>query len=138
MKTASMAKGGLASLFAIGVLATSAPGAAQPAGMALRLDNAQLVSRSDVVVYGRVAAVKAGGTTSEALVAVDCALKGAPGKELTVTFSPGLGGSAVFEPGEVVLLFLTQTRPGRFQTTGGEQGKFAFPAARPAGQPGSR
>ena len=104
--------------FGMAVLAWS-----QPASMVLRLDNAQLVSRSHLVVHGRVTAVKPGGKTMEALVAVECPLKGAPGKEVTVIFSPGLSESPVFEPGEVVLLFLTESEPGRFQTTGRRAGQ---------------
>jgi hypothetical protein len=117
---------GLFWLLTIGVLAICVLGWSQPASMVLRLDNAQLVSRSHVVVYGRVTAVKSVGQMHEALVAVDCPLKGAPGKQVTVTFSPGLEDSPVFERGEVVLLFLTEAEQGRFQTTGGEQGKFSL------------
>jgi hypothetical protein len=122
---------GLVSLLTIGVLASCGLAlcvlsAAQPASMVVRLDNAQLVGRSHLVVTGRVAAVKAGAKSREALVAVECALKGAPGKQVTVAFSPGLEDSPVFEVGEVVLLFLTEAEPGRFQVTGGEQGKFSF------------
>jgi hypothetical protein len=133
-----MVKSGLVSLFTIGVLATGVRGWAQPAGMVMRLDNAQLVARSHLVVHGTVTAVKSGGKTLEALVAVECALKGAPGKQVTVTFSPGLAESPVFEPGEVVLLFLTESEPGRFQTTGGEQGKFSLGKGVPAGPVGPR
>jgi hypothetical protein len=117
---------GLFWLLTVGVLGMGVLGWSQPASMVLRLDNAQLVSRSHVVVYGKVTAVKPGGKMGEALVTVECALKGAPGKQVTVTFSPGLAESPVFEPGEVVLLFLTEAEPGRFQTTGGEQGKFSL------------
>ena len=113
-------------LLTVGVLGMAVLGWSQPASMVLRLDNAQLVSRSHLVVTGRVTAVKPGGKTMEAVVAVECSLKGAPGKQVTVTFSPGLSESPVFEPGEVVLLFLTESEPGRFQTTGGEQGKFSL------------
>jgi hypothetical protein len=111
-------------LLTIGVVGMGVLGWSQPASMVLRLDNAQLVSRSHLVVTGRVTAVKPRGKMMEARVAVECPLKGAPGKEVTVAFSPGLAESPVFEPGEVVLLFLTEADPGRFQTTGGEQGKF--------------
>jgi len=127
-----MVRRGLCFLLTIGALGTSVPGRAQPASMVVRLDNAQLVSRSDVVVHGRVTAVKPGETVSEAFVAVECSLKGAPGKQVTVTFSPGLAESPVFEPDEVVLLFLTEAGPGRFQTTGGEQGKFSLGKGKPA------
>jgi hypothetical protein len=113
-------------LFAIGALAAGVLGWAQPAAMVVRLDNAELVARSQVVVYGRVVAVESGGQSSEAVVAVECALKGAPGPRVSVTFSPGQAESPVFEPEEVVLLFLTETEAGRFQTTGGEQGKVLF------------
>jgi hypothetical protein len=125
-----MAKGGLVPLFAIGVLATGVFVPAQPASMALRLDNAQMVGRSDVVAYGRVTAVRSAGAASEALVAVECPLKGNPGKELVVTFSPGQSESPVFEPDEVVLLFLEETGPGRHQIVGGAQGKFSFGSRR--------
>jgi hypothetical protein len=113
-------------LFTIGFLGMSAPGWAQPAGMVLRLDNAQLVGRSHLVVYGTVTAVRPGRKTLEASVAVACSMKGAAREQVTVSFSPGLEDSPVFEPGEVVLLFLTEAEPGRFQTTGGEQGKFSL------------
>jgi hypothetical protein len=113
-------------VLASGVLALSVLGWAQPASMVVRLDNAQLVRRSHLVVTGRVAAVTAGPKSREAVVAVECSLKGSPGKQVTVAFSPGLEDSPVFEVGEVVLLFLTEADPGRFQVTGGEQGKFSF------------
>jgi hypothetical protein len=60
-------------------------------------------------------------------VTVEHALKGLPGKEVRVTFSPGLAESPTFEQGETVLLFLTDAGEGRFQTTGGQQGKFSLP-----------
>jgi len=101
-------------------------GTQQPAGIVVRLTNQELVSRSSLVVYGRVTAVRADGRISEAVVAVERALKGAPGKEVRVTFSPGLAESPTFEPGETVLVFLTEAGQGRFQTTGGEQGKFSL------------
>jgi hypothetical protein len=91
-----------------------------------RLTNPELVSRSSVVVYGRVTAVRSDGRASEAVVAVDHALKGAPGNEVIVTFSPGLAESSMFERGETVLVFLTEAGQGRLQTTGGEQGKFSL------------
>jgi hypothetical protein len=131
-------KGWVLSLFTAGVLvsvlapvfvqapATALAAPSQPAGMVARLDNAQLVERSDAVVYGRVTAVRSAGAVSEATVAVECALKGAPGKQVTVTFSRGQSESAVFEPKQVVLLFLTEASPGRYQTTAGVQGRFSF------------
>jgi hypothetical protein len=122
---------GVFSLLTIGVLALCPLGWSQPATMVLRLDNAQLVARSHLVVHGRVTAVKTGEKSSQALVAVDCSLKGSPGTQVTVVFSPGLAESPVFQPGEVVLLFLTEIEPGRFQTTGGEQGKFSFGKGNP-------
>jgi hypothetical protein len=100
--------------------------------MVLRLDNAQLVARSPLVVHGRVTAVKTGAKSSEAVVSVECALKGSPGKQVTVVFSPRVSESAVLEPGEVVLLFLTEAEPGRFQITGGEHGKLSFGKDTPA------
>ena len=122
-----MVRSGLIFLVTITALGTGLPGwARQPAGIAMRLTNAELVSRSRVIVYGRVTAVRSDGQTSEAVVAVERALKGSPDKELRVTFSPGLAVSPTFEPGEAVLVFLTDAGPGRFQTTGGEQGKFSF------------
>jgi hypothetical protein len=120
-----MAGSALVMLLAIGAFA-AAPGGAQPAAMVVRLDNAELVARSQVVVYGRVLSVESGDRISEAVVAVECALKGAPGPRVSVEFSPGLAESPVFEPGELVLLFLTETGAGRFQATGGEQGKVPF------------
>jgi hypothetical protein len=119
-------------LFAVGVLAAAVQGPAQPASMALRLGNAELVARSHLVVYGRVTEVRPGGTTSEAVVAVECPLKGKPGEQVTVAFSQGASESPVFEPGEVVLLFLTEAGSGRYQTTGGEQGKFSLGRGGPA------
>jgi hypothetical protein len=126
-----MARGAFA-LLAIGVLASvGALASSQPASMVLRLDNAQLVARSHLVVHGRVTSVKRGETSSEASVAVECSLKGSAGAHVTVVFSPGLAESPAFEPGEAVLLFLTEAEGGRFQTTGGEQGKFSFGKSRP-------
>jgi hypothetical protein len=63
---------------------------------------------------------------------VECSLKGAPAKHVTVAFSPGQSESPAFAPEEVVLLFLIETGPGRYQTTGGEQGKFTFGKGGPA------
>jgi hypothetical protein len=60
------------------------------------------------------------------VVAVEHALKGAPGKEVRITFSPGLAESPTYDLGEAVLVFLTEAGQGRFQTTGGEQGKFSL------------
>jgi hypothetical protein len=120
-------RSGLISLFTVAALATGLLGwAQQPAGVVVRLTNTELVSRSRVIVYGRVTAVRSDGRISEAVVAVEHALKGAPGKEVGVTFSPGLSESPTFEPGERVLVFLTEAGQGRFQTTGGEQGKFSL------------
>ena len=122
-----MVRSGLISLLTITALGTELPGSAQqPAGIAMRLTNSELVSRSRLIVYGRVTAVRADGPVSEAVLAVEHALKGAPGKEVRVTFSPGLAESPTFQPGETVLVFLIEAGTGRFQATGGEQGKFSF------------
>ena len=122
-----MVRWGLISLLTITALETGLLGGTQqPAGIVVRLTNQELVSRSSLVVYGRVTAVRADGRISEAVVSVERALKGAPGKEVRVTFSPGLAESPTFEPGETVLVFLTESGQGRFQTTGGEQGKFSL------------
>lgn len=122
-----MVKWGPVFFFTIIALGTGLLGwAQQPASMVVRLTNPELVSRSRLVVYGRVTAVRSDGRISEAVVAVEHALKGAPGKEVIVTFSPGMAESPTFEPGETVLLFLTEAGQGRFQTTGGEQGKFSL------------
>jgi hypothetical protein len=118
---------GLIPLFTIAALWTGPLGwAQQPASIVARLTNPELVSRSSLVVYGRVTAVRSDGRASEAVVAVDHALKGAPGNEVIVTFSPGLAESSTFERGETVLVFLTEAGQGRLQTTGGEQGKFSL------------
>ena len=122
-----MVKWGLIALLTISALGTGLLGwAQQPAGIAMRLTNSELVSRSRFIVYGRVTAVRPDGPASEALVAVERALKGAPGKEVRITFSPGLAESPAYDPGEAVLVFLTDAGPGRLQTTGGEQGKFSL------------
>jgi hypothetical protein len=122
-----MVRSGLIALFTITALGTGLLGRAQqPASIAVRLTNSELVSRSRVIVYGTVTAVRSDGPISEAVVAVQHALKGAPGKEVRVTFSPGLSESPTFASGETVLVFLTEAGQGRFQTTGGEQGKFSL------------
>jgi len=122
-----MVKWGLLALLTISPLGTGLLGwAQQPASIAMRLTNSELVSRSRLIVYGRVTAVRPDGPTSEAVVAVEHTLKGAPGKEVRITFSPGLADSPTYDPGEAVLVFLTEAGPGRFQTTGGEQGKFSL------------
>ena len=122
-----MVKWGLISVVTITTLATGLLGwAQQPASIAVRLTNSELVSRSRLIVHGTVTAVSADGGISEAVVAVEHALKGTPGKEVRIRFSPGLAESPTFERGETVLVFLTEAGQGRFQTTGGEQGKFSL------------
>src|SRR5262249_23207117 len=113
-------------LLTIGVFGMGRAGSSQPASLVQRLDNGALGPRARAAGPGPVTAVRSGEKSREAVVAVECSLKGAPGKEVIVVFSPGQSDSPVFEPGEVVLLFLTEAGPGRFQTTGGEQGKFTL------------
>lgn len=93
-----------------------------------RLENSELVARSNLVIYGVVNEVRSKGESREAVVAVECVLKGKlpPQGEVRVIFSPGMAESPLFEKNEGVLLFLTETTAGLFQTVGGLQGKFSF------------
>lgn len=94
----------------------------------LRMDNSELVNRSDLVIYGVVKGLRSKGKSQEAVVSVKYVLKGKPPtkSEASVIFSPGLEDSPIFELNELVLLFLREISPGLFQTTGGVQGKFPF------------
>ena len=96
--------------------------------MMLRMDNSELVSRSDLVVYGVVTGVESREGTHEAVVVIEAALKGkaTAGEEVRVGFSPGIEDSPIFRLGERVLLFLWKTGVKQFQTVGGFQGKFSF------------
>ena len=90
-----MVRWGLISLLTITALGTGLLGwAQQPASIVVRLTNQELVSRSSLVVYGRVTAVRSDGRISEAVVAVEHALKGAPGKEVRVDVLAWVGGES--------------------------------------------
>lgn len=92
-----------------------------------RLENSELVARSHLVIYGVVKEIHPKDDGRVALVVAECVLKGRPpGKEVRVIFSPGMAESPLFEIDEGVLLFLTETASGLFQTVGGFQGKFSF------------
>lgn len=94
----------------------------------LRLDNSEIVTRSSLVIYGVVHEIRSKGEAQEAVIFVECVLKGklSPKMKIGVVFSPGMAESPVFEVNERVLLFLTKSGPETFQTTGGFQGKFSF------------
>lgn len=97
-------------------------------GMVLRLENAEMVNRSHVVVFGTVKGISSRKNDQEAVVSVECILKGdlSAKSEVRVVFSPGMAESPLFEVQERVLLFLVTTDTGLFQTVGGSQGKFSF------------
>ncbi|GAB61775.1 MAG: hypothetical protein DWB56_00880 [Candidatus Jettenia sp.] len=94
----------------------------------LRMDNSELIARSDLVIYGEVKEIHSKGDNREAIIFVECILKGKPtaGAEIKVIFSPGMEDSPVFETNERVLLFLTKSDSELFMTVGGIQGKFSF------------
>jgi hypothetical protein len=97
-------------------------------GMVVRLTNAELVSRSDLVVHGTVEAIQAIADGHVALVKVHAVLKGSMTASSTVrvAFSASVSESASFAVSERVLLFLRQTAPATYQTVGGAQGKFSI------------
>jgi hypothetical protein len=97
-------------------------------GMVVRMDNAELVSRSDAVVYGTVENVRLETDARVALVKISAVMKGAvaPNSTIRVSFSPAMSESPSFAMSERVLLFLRSTGPDTFQTVGGAQGKFLF------------
>jgi hypothetical protein len=93
-----------------------------------RLSNEELVSRSNLVIYGVARKIRNLENHKEVIIQVEGVLKGtvpADGK-VAVIFSPGMEDSPLFTEGECVLLFLIKTDSERFQTTGGFQGKFSF------------
>lgn len=94
----------------------------------LRMDNTELIARSDLVIYGEVKEIRSERNNREAVISVECILKGKPtaGMEIKVVFAPGMEDSPVFETNERVLLFLTKSASGLFMTVGGIQGKFSF------------
>lgn len=94
----------------------------------LRMDNSELIARSDLVIYGEVKEIRSKGDNREAIIFVEYILKGKPttGMETKVIFSPGMEDSPVFEINERVLLFLTKSASELFMTVGGIQGKFSF------------
>lgn len=96
--------------------------------MMQRLENSELVARSNLVIYGMVKEICTKGENREAIVLVECVLKGKlPAKgEVRVIFLPGMEDSPLFEKNERVLLFLGETTSELFQTVGGFQGKFSF------------
>jgi hypothetical protein len=108
------------------MLAALAP--ADSAAMVVRMDNAELVARADLVVYGHVIGVSVEHDVRIALVKAHAVLKGAVAGSSTVrvAFSPGMSESPSFAVSERVLLFLRRTSPDTYQTVGGIQGKFAF------------
>lgn len=94
----------------------------------LRMDNSELIARSDLVIYGEVKEIRSKRDNREAIIFVEYTLKGKPttGMEIKVVFSPGMEDSPVFETNERVLLFLTKSTSELFMTVGGIQGKFSF------------
>ncbi len=96
--------------------------------MIQRLENYELVARSSLVIYGVVHEIRSKDESREAVVAVECVLKGkfSSRGEVRVMFSPGIAESPLFEKNERVLLFLTEITSELFQTVGGFQGKFSF------------
>lgn len=96
--------------------------------LTLRLDNSELVTRSSVVVYGTVKEIHSKGHNKEAIVLIECVLKGKlpAAMDVRVIFSHGMEDSPLFEVNECVLLFLTRSNSELFQTVGGLQGKFSF------------
>lgn len=122
-------------------LALLLPGTAR-ATSARELGLDEMVSAADDIVVGEVLSSEARWQgkliVTDSVVRVDEALKGGGAATVTVT---QLGGTAVhpvigapvtmdvssyvgLQPGERVLLFLEQKRPGMRQIVGAEQGKF--------------
>ena len=97
-------------------------------GIVVKMDNAQLVSSSDVVVYGTVEEVRGQNHLKEAIIRTHAVLKGSvsPNSLLRVSSSPSMSDSPTFAVSERVLLFLKRVEPGRFQTVGGFQGKVSL------------
>lgn len=101
--------------------------------MMLRIENSELVGRSDLIVSGEVRMVQSdsrgilkGSTAQEAIVSVEGTLKGKSEAEIRVAFSTGMEDSPSFVAGERVLLFLKKIGPRHYQTVGGIQGKFTL------------
>lgn len=94
----------------------------------LKMDNSELIARSNLVIYGEVKEIRSKGDNREAVIFVVCTLKGklSAGTEVKVIFSPGMEDSPVFETNERVLLFLKKSTAELFMTVGGIQGKFSF------------
>jgi hypothetical protein len=94
----------------------------------MRLENAELVRRSDLVIAGVVQEIHAAQGPQTAVVEVQCVLKGdrAPRQAVRVSFSPRMAESPEFTVGERVLLFLHGIGPDLFQLVGGVQGKFSL------------
>jgi hypothetical protein len=94
----------------------------------VQMDNAELVARSEVVVYGTVEEIRSQNHVRIAVLRVHTVLKGgiAANSRLHVAFSPGISDSPTFAVAERVLLFLRKAEAGQFQTVGGLQGKLSF------------
>jgi hypothetical protein len=94
----------------------------------MRLENTDLVCRSDLVISGVVREIYGPQEPRAAVVEVQCVLKGdrLSRKEVRVIFSPHMAESPEFKVQEHVLLFLQSIGPDLFQTVGGFQGKFSL------------
>jgi Flp pilus assembly CpaF family ATPase len=97
-------------------------------GIVVKMDNAELVARSEVVVYGTVEEIRSQNHVRVAIIRAHTMLKGgAPtNSRLHVLFSPSISDSPTFTVAERVLLFLRKIESGQFQTVGGFQGKLSL------------
>lgn len=97
-------------------------------GIAVKMDNAELVARSEVVVYGTVEEIRSQNHVRVAIIRAHTVLKGGlpANSRLHVVFSPSISDSPTFAVAERVLLFLRKIESGQFQTVGGFQGKLSF------------
>jgi hypothetical protein len=95
-------------------------------GFLMRLENADLVRRSDLVIAGVVQEIHEAQEPQTAIIEVQCVLKGdwSTRQAVRVTFSRRMAESPAFTVKEHVLLFLHSIGPDLFQTVGGFQGKF--------------
>ena len=97
-------------------------------GMVVKMDGAELVARSEVVVYGTVEEIRAQNHLRVAVIRAHAVLKGGVGANgrLHVSFSPSISDSPTFAVSERVLVFLRKIDSGQFQTVGGVQGKLSL------------
>jgi hypothetical protein len=96
--------------------------------MVLPMDHAELVGRSDLVVFGVVGSMRSQGQRQLAEVLIKCVLKGEESgiEAIDVAFRAGLEDSPAFSLNEEVLLFLREAELGAFEVVGGLQGKYTF------------